>query len=57
MKYDETLTLTEVNGADKSGSTGSALVAYELVAVEVHLGNNLSSGHYVCFMKRNGLWY
>ena len=57
VKYDETLTLTEVSGADKSGSTGSALVPYELVAVVVHLGNNLSSGHYVCFMKRNGLWY
>ena len=57
VKYDETLTVTEVNGADKSGSTGCALVAYELVAVVVHLGNNLSSGHYVCFMKRNGLWY
>jgi len=57
VKYDETLTLTEVNGADKSGSTGSPLVAYELVAVVVHLGNNLSSGHYVCFMKRNRLWY
>ena len=57
MKYDETVTLTEINAADKLGLTGSALVAYRLVAVVVHIRNNLPSGHCVCFMKRNGLWY
>ena len=57
VKYDEILTLNEVNGAGRSGSIGSALGAYEFVAVVVHLGNNLSSGHYVCFMKRNRLSY
>ena len=57
VKYDETLTLTEVNAADKSGLTGSAFMAYRLVAVVVHITNNLPSGHRVCFMKRNGLWY
>ncbi|CAH3116282.1 unnamed protein product, partial [Porites lobata] len=57
VKYDETLTLTEINAADKLGLTGSALVAYRLVAVVVHIRNNLPSGHCVCFMKRNGLWY
>ena len=51
VKYDETLTLTEINAADKLGLTGSALVAYRLVAVVVHIRNNLPSGHCVCFMK------
>ena len=57
MKYDETLTLSEVNAADKSWLTGSAFVPYRLVAVVACIANNLPSGHCVCFMKENGLWY
>ena len=51
MKYDETLTLTEVNVVDKSGLTGSAFVAYRLVAVVVYIANNLPSGHCVLHEK------
>ena len=57
MKYDETLKLCEVRISDDSESTESTRVSYKLVAVIVHIGNKLSSGHYVCYMKRNGLWY
>lgn len=57
VKYDEMLKLCEMHISDDSGSTEITRVSYKLVAVVVHIGNKLSSGHYVCYMKRNGLWY
>lgn len=57
VKYDEMLKLCEMRISDDSGSTEITRVSYKLVAVVVHIGNKLSSGHYVCYMKRNGLWY
>ena len=30
---------------------------YELFAVAVHLGHSIELGHYVAFVKRNGMWF
>ena len=49
--------LCEIHTSNQSESTEKLRVSYKLVAVVVHIGSKLSSGHYVCYMKRNGLWY
>ena len=30
---------------------------YELLGIICHSGNNLNSGHYVAYVKRNKVWY
>ena len=50
-KYNEMLKLCEMHISDNSGSTEITTVSYKPVAVVVHIGNKLSSGHYVCYMK------
>ena len=57
VEYDEMLNLCEIHTSNQSESTEKLRVSYKLVAVVVHIGSKLSSGHYVCYMKRNGLWY
>ena len=57
VKYDETLQLCEIHIHDDSQSTEITRVSYKLVAVIVHIGSKLSSGHYVCYTKRSESWY
>ena len=57
MKYDDMMQLCEMQTPEKSQSTEISRVSYKLVAVVVHIGDKLFSGHYVCYMKRNGSWY
>lgn len=35
----------------------SSKTSYELIAVAVHMGQSISSGHYIAYVKRNGSWY
>ena len=57
VEYEEMLNLCEIHTSDQSESTEKLRMSYKLVAVVVHIGGSLSSGHYVCYIKRNGLWY
>ena len=57
VKYDEVLNLDEQHPIDNSGSTKISSISYKLVAIVVHIGEKFSSGHYVCYTKRNGMWY
>ena len=57
VKYDDMVQLCEIETPDKCQSTEISRVSYKLVAVVVHTGNKLFSGHYVCYMKRNWSCY
>ena len=34
-----------------------ANIKYHLCSVIVHEGNHITSGHYVCYIKKNGNWF
>ncbi|XP_068685075.1 ubiquitin carboxyl-terminal hydrolase 36-like [Montipora foliosa] len=57
VKYDDMMQLCEMQTPEKSQSIEISRVSYKLVAVVVHIGDKLFSGHCVCYMKRNGSWY
>ena len=57
VKYDDMVQLCDIQTPDKCQSTKISRVSYKLVAVVVHTGNKLFSGHYVCYMKRNWSCY
>jgi len=39
---------------DKDGLENKS--RYEVLASVLHLGKNVNSGHYVCYVKKNGKW-
>lgn len=57
VKYDDMLQLCELQSPGKCQSIKISRVSYELVATVVHIGDKLSSGHCVSYMKGNGSWY
>ena len=44
-------------GHDGQHNNAKSIVIYNLCAVIVHEGNQISSSHYVCYTKRNGKWF
>ena len=51
VKYDDMLQLCEMQTPDKCQSIEISRVSYKLVAAVVHIGDELFSRHYVCYMK------
>ena len=56
VEYKEELLFPQYE-VSKGQVATSTNVKYQLIAVFVHVGATLSSGHYVSYMKRGGIWY
>ena len=56
MKYSEKLVFPEHSKTPEKRTTITD-VAYNLKAVIVHEGENISAGHYICYFKRGETWY
>ena len=54
--YKEKLLFPDHHSTPNKGTTVTD-VPYQLKAVVVHEGTKIASGHYVCYFKRDGMWY
>jgi hypothetical protein len=56
VDYPTQLSVPEYRHDKQHKETRSEAI-YNLSAVIVHEGNQISSGHYICYVKRNGRWF
>ena len=54
--YEKRLLFPDHHSTPEKETTVTA-VSYQLKAVVVHEGTKIASGHYVCYFKRDRMWY
>ena len=57
IDYPPELTIPEYQRDLKDGRSATSTAEYNLSSIIVHEGNQISSGHYVCYVNRSGRWF
>ncbi|CAB3977036.1 ubiquitin carboxyl-terminal hydrolase 23 [Paramuricea clavata] len=57
IDYPPELTIPEYQRDLKDGRSATSTAEYTLSSIIVHEGNQISSGHYVCYVNRSGRWF
>lgn len=57
INYPPEIIVPEYNHEENNGESIKSRVIYTLSSIIVHQGNQISSGHYVCYVHRSGRWF